>query len=747
MLPPDAAEPRTEEPGTEEPTTTIVDCSGVGPGGITRVLTEVARHWPVGHQLELVAVPGQWSAPDGVWVLSGRPGGRARTIAAAAALLRRRTQRARGRTGVLSLSPSLAIAGSRLPVTTVLHDFAFRLWPADLSAAVRRYRQLSYRTAVRRSARLVCVSERTRHDLVGLYGARYAPARVWTPGSDLSTVDGTVPAALAAVRERGGSYLVVAGHAGHKGVELAIGALADHPRYSLAVLTGGQRVPRFAQAAAASPAADRIVLLDRLSDADYRTTLRHAAAFLMPSHFEGYGLPAAEALQLGTPTVISPDPALHEATGGAAIRMASWTAAALSAALHGLATPVTRPAPRSWATATADLFALVHGGRSGMRIALVHSSFGTAGGAERYLRDLARSLTERGHQVSVLARPSAGAAPGDHPVPARLASRLPLPRKLATHLGDLLDPTGLGPAQLRALRPDVVHVHNWQGLGILPLARLARAFPTCHTVHDYALCDPANALAHGPRGSLPAAALRLRSRWLVRRLRRVTLFWPAQRAREIAARYAPTVAGLPARIVPLAVPATGQPAPPPGSPQVFLFLGALSSHKGVDVLLDAWSRLAGGGTLLIAGNGELREEVLAAAQRDPSVQYLGYLDPAGKAAALARAGWLVAPSRCPETFGISCAEALIAGRPIIASAVARPAMAADDSLLVFDGGAADLAAQLRAAMTDSADRYRQRAESATRDGARLDWSGHLDAVEAGYAAVAGRETATRVGQQ
>jgi glycosyltransferase involved in cell wall biosynthesis len=158
-------------------------------------------------------------------------------------------------------------------------------------------------------------------------------------------------------------YLVVAGHAPHKGVELAVDALADLPGYTLVVLTGGQRVDSFTAAAAGSPASDRILFLDRLSDAEYAATVAGAAAFLMPSHFEGYGLPAAEALRLGTPTVISPDPALHEATGGAAIRMDAWTADALARAVAGIGSPPAAMAGagpgRSWREATGHLFGLL----------------------------------------------------------------------------------------------------------------------------------------------------------------------------------------------------------------------------------------------------------------------------------------------------------------------------------------------------------------------------------------------------
>ncbi|GGL19543.1 glycosyltransferase [Mangrovihabitans endophyticus] len=316
---------------------TVLECSGVGPGGITRVLTELARHWPADHRLEVLAAPAGWDV-GGVPVVSRQGGGRERTIAAAAAALRRRRA---GR--VLSLSPSLAVAGVRVPLTTIVHDLAFRLWPHGLSRAVRQYRRVSYATAIRRSGRLLCVSERTRHDLLGVYGLGADRTAVWHPGSDLSA-PGARPAVLPP------DYVLVPGHAAHKGVELAVEAMRDFPGHTLAVLGGGARP--------AAGGSGRVIVLDRLDEAAYAAAVAGAAAFVMPSHFEGYGLPAAEALRLGTPTVISPDPALREATGGAAVCMESWTAGALTAALReALARPrPARPvATRSWREATLDL--------------------------------------------------------------------------------------------------------------------------------------------------------------------------------------------------------------------------------------------------------------------------------------------------------------------------------------------------------------------------------------------------------
>lgn len=65
--------------------------------------------------------------------------------------------------------------------------------------------------------------------------------------------------------------------------------------------------------------ADQVRFLEEVPDEDLPSVMRQALALVQPSHMEGFGLPALEALACGTPVIASQASALSEVLGHAAL--------------------------------------------------------------------------------------------------------------------------------------------------------------------------------------------------------------------------------------------------------------------------------------------------------------------------------------------------------------------------------------------------------------------------------------------
>jgi glycosyltransferase involved in cell wall biosynthesis len=131
---------------------------------------------------------------------------------------------------------------------------------------------------------------------------------------------------------------------------------------------------------------------------------------------------------------------------------------------------------------------------------------------------------------------------------------------------------------------------------------------------------------------------------------------------------------------------------------VFLFAGRLSPEKGIELLLDAASRLPSGYQIQVAGDGPLRRRVVAARDAGLPVVPLGRIDHGAVTEAMRQARALVFPSLWYEGCPMTLIEAFASGLPVIAfrlGAMAEMIDHGDNGLLVAPGNAADLAAALR----------------------------------------------------
>lgn len=160
------------------------------------------------------------------------------------------------------------------------------------------------RRAVRKARRVLAISERTKRDLIELYGTP-AEKIVVTP---LAPDPDFTPAAehdsfllfVSAIEPRKQPLDAVAA-ADAVGRKLVVVGPAKDPELAAELRRRGADVRGYV------PKEELVSLYQR------------AACLVFPSRYEGFGLPVVEAMACGTPVVAAPEPALREVAGDAAV--------------------------------------------------------------------------------------------------------------------------------------------------------------------------------------------------------------------------------------------------------------------------------------------------------------------------------------------------------------------------------------------------------------------------------------------
>jgi glycosyltransferase involved in cell wall biosynthesis len=238
--------------------------------------------------------------------------------------------------------------GARRFVITV-HDLNFLYYPQFLTAESRRFYNQQIEWAVRKAAHILADSEATRQDLIRLLAV--GPEKVTTvllaAEQQCRPLPLTEVQAVLNQHELQPGYILFVGTVEPRknlpGLLSAYRSLLDRKLTSAPlVLVGGrgwlyeetfERVEELSLE-------DHVRFLHDLSTDELPALYNGAAVLTAPSFYEGFGLPALEAMACGTPVVVSDRGSLPEVVGEAGIQVNPDD---ISSIAEGLAAVLTEP--------------------------------------------------------------------------------------------------------------------------------------------------------------------------------------------------------------------------------------------------------------------------------------------------------------------------------------------------------------------------------------------------------------------
>src|SRR2546422_30276 len=217
---------------------------------------------------------------------------------------------------------------SAAPIVLTVHDICYATNPEWFSERDLRVLNAVVPRSIKQAAHIITVSESARNEIIGTY--RVSPEKISAipngPGTGALPI--SIDEARAELTGLGLSptrpYLLAVGNLQpRKNLERLIQAfqtlVRDRGHDIDLVVVGPKRFHSDLIVDAARSLADRVRFTGYITDAQLAACYRCSTAFVFPSLYEGFGLPALESMSQGAPIACSTAGALPEVCGRAAV--------------------------------------------------------------------------------------------------------------------------------------------------------------------------------------------------------------------------------------------------------------------------------------------------------------------------------------------------------------------------------------------------------------------------------------------
>ena len=210
---------------------------------------------------------------------------------------------------------------SPVPTVVTIHDLAYKFFPNEfLSGDLYKLNKWT-EYSVKKAARVICVSEHTKSDLVKFFPKVESKTSVVLNGF-------RTPKKLRVtgykLQESNPYILFVGTIQPRKNISALIEAFEEfvqaHPEFELKIV--GKRGWLYSETLKrieSSPFLKQIKYLGFVADKELESLYVNAYATVLSSHYEGFGLPVLEAMSYGSPVIASNNSSLPEVGGDAVL--------------------------------------------------------------------------------------------------------------------------------------------------------------------------------------------------------------------------------------------------------------------------------------------------------------------------------------------------------------------------------------------------------------------------------------------